>query len=177
MTYSLTLANIIPAGSSFITKVNGNDKSITSVVVSGNKVNLTLPEALGFGDIVSVSYLKPATNPLQSDAGVAAETITGQPVTNKVVGYTTQSTDASNKEKISVYPNPAREFINIPNLDPSLGPGIIRIYDFAGKLCMETRLDTGLNNKIPINLRSGIYVVKVEIGSIIKLVQKLVVLE
>ncbi len=177
MTYSLTLANIIPQASSFVTKVNGINRSVTSVAISGNKVNLTIPEELGFGDIVSVSYVKPATNPLQSDAGVAAETITAQPVTNKVVGYTTQSTDTSNKEKISVYPNPAREFINISNLEPSLGTGIIRIYDFSGKLCMETRLDTGLSNKIPINLKTGIYVVKVEIGSIIRLVQKLVVLD
>jgi hypothetical protein len=79
---------------------------------------------------------------------------------------------------ICIYPNPAKEFINISVLEPLLEPQIIRIFDLSGKLCMESRLDQGVSNaQIPINLESGLYIVKLMHGVLTLFTQKLIVTE
>ncbi|MCJ7447980.1 MAG: T9SS type A sorting domain-containing protein [Bacteroidales bacterium] len=84
MTYNLTLANIVPAPSSFTVMVNSSARSITSVAISGNKVLLTLSSPVVYGDVVTVAYTKPATNPLQTASGGQAASISAQTVTNRV---------------------------------------------------------------------------------------------
>jgi uncharacterized repeat protein (TIGR02059 family) len=84
MTYNLSLANIVPSATAFSVQVNSVARSINSVAVSGTKVTLTLSSPVAFGDIVNVSYTKPATNPLQTSAGGLAASISNQPVTNNV---------------------------------------------------------------------------------------------
>jgi uncharacterized repeat protein (TIGR02059 family) len=84
MTYSLSLANIVPAVSAFAVKVNSNARTISSVTISGTKVSLTLASPVVSGDVVTVAYTKPSTNPLQTSAGGQAASISAQTVTNKV---------------------------------------------------------------------------------------------
>ena len=84
MTYSLTLANIAPAITSFSVKVNTISRTVNSIAISGSKVSLTLASPVIFGDLVTVAYTKPATNPLQTSAGGQAASITAQNVTNNV---------------------------------------------------------------------------------------------
>jgi uncharacterized repeat protein (TIGR02059 family) len=84
MTYSLGLANVIPANSAFNVQVNATSRSVSSVAISGNKVLLTLSAAAKFGDIVTVSYTQPPTNKLQGTSGSAAATISAKPVTNNI---------------------------------------------------------------------------------------------
>ena len=85
ITYSLSLASIVPAASAFNVMVNSVSRSITSVAVSATQVQLTLATPVVFGDVVTVSYTKPSTNPLQTTAGGQAGTLTAQTVTNNVV--------------------------------------------------------------------------------------------
>ena len=85
MNYSLTLANIVPATSSFTVKVNSVARNIQFVRIYGSAVWVYLETGVASGDIVTVSYTKPATNPLQSEAGVTAASISDQPVTNNIV--------------------------------------------------------------------------------------------
>jgi uncharacterized repeat protein (TIGR02059 family) len=85
MTYSLTLANIVPAVSAFTINVNSVTRSVTSVTVSGTKVMLTLASPVVYGDLVTVAYTKPAVNPLQTTAGGQAESLTSQSVANNCV--------------------------------------------------------------------------------------------
>ena len=85
ITYSLSLASIVPAASAFNVMVNSVSRSITSVAVSATQVQLTLATPVVFGDVVTVSYTKPSTNPLQTTAGGQAGTLTAQTVTNTVV--------------------------------------------------------------------------------------------
>ena len=85
MTYSLSLANIVPAVSAFAVQVNSVDRAVSSVSVSGTTVQLTLSSPVIGGDVVTVSYTKPATNPLQTSAGDQAASISAKPVTNNVV--------------------------------------------------------------------------------------------
>ncbi len=84
ITYSLTLANIIPATSAFAVRVNSTARAVSSVTVSGTKVILTLVSPVTYGDVVTMAYTKPATNPLQTAAGGQAASLAAQNVTNNV---------------------------------------------------------------------------------------------
>ena len=84
ITYSLALANIVPAASAFNVQVNSTARSVSSVSVSGTKVLLTLSSPVAYGNTVNVAYTKPSTNPLQTSAGGQAATISAQSVTNRI---------------------------------------------------------------------------------------------
>jgi uncharacterized repeat protein (TIGR02059 family) len=85
LTYNLSLSNVtVPAASSFTVRVNGTIRNVNIVIISGTKVLLTLASPVVFGDIVTVAYTKPATNPLQTPSGGQAATISAQAVTNKL---------------------------------------------------------------------------------------------
>ena len=84
MTFSLTLANILPATSSFTVTVNGTPGSVSTVSVSGTKVLLGLSSQVSYGDRITVAYTKPSTNPLQTAAGGQAESFSARNVTNNV---------------------------------------------------------------------------------------------
>jgi hypothetical protein len=79
-------------------------------------------------------------------------------------------------EIISVYPNPATNFLVIDIQNPI--PGVIRtilIYDFSGKLCMEKELTTDETHSVPVNLKPGFYMMHIAEGSNIMLTQKLII--
>jgi uncharacterized repeat protein (TIGR02059 family) len=84
MTYSLSLAAIVPPNSAFIVKVNGQTRTVNAVTVAGNKVTLKLASPVAFGQEVTVAYNKPATNPLQTPQGGQVATMTARNVTNNV---------------------------------------------------------------------------------------------
>src|ERR1035437_2124254 len=82
MTYNLTLANYIPVGSAFSVLVNSVARTVNTVVISGTKVQLNLASHILPGDIVTISYTKPTSNPIQTTSGGTATSITNQPVIN-----------------------------------------------------------------------------------------------
>jgi len=82
MTYNLTLANLIPSASAFSVHVNASVRTVNAVSVSGTRVQLTLASPVFYGDVVTLSYIKPAGNPLQTATGGTAASISNQPVTN-----------------------------------------------------------------------------------------------
>jgi uncharacterized repeat protein (TIGR02059 family) len=84
MAYNLTLANIVPATSAFTVRVNDVTRAVNSVSISGTKVYLTLASPAVYGDVVTVAYTKPATNPVQTATGELAATISARNVTNNV---------------------------------------------------------------------------------------------
>ncbi len=85
MTYSVNLANVVPPGSAFIVMVNSSARSVSSVSISGTKVYLNLSSPVVYGNVVTVSYTRPSSNPLQNIAGGLASSITAQSVTNRVL--------------------------------------------------------------------------------------------
>jgi len=164
----------VPATSSFVVMVNGVKASITSVAISGNTVLLTLAVPVVFGDNVTVSYIKPSSNELKKASGETAVSFSSpQPVSNNC---TNLAGNSLKKGSITIYPNPAREFINISILETSMQPQLLKIFDLSGKLFLESQINTGTSNKVLINLKSGIYIVQIVSGNIINFVQKLVVL-
>ncbi len=82
--FSLALANIIPSVTSFIVKVNNISRSINSVAIVGTNVILTLASPVVYGDVVTLAYTKPSTNPLQTVVGGQAASLTTQNVINNV---------------------------------------------------------------------------------------------
>jgi hypothetical protein len=86
MTYNLTLANIVPATSAFAVLVNSVTRTVNSVAIVAGKPQLTLASAIVYGDVVTVAYTKPGSNPLQTAAGGQAASLSAQSVTNNIVG-------------------------------------------------------------------------------------------
>jgi uncharacterized repeat protein (TIGR02059 family) len=84
MTYNLTLESTVPGVSAFSVMVNSAARSINSVSVSGTKVILTLATPVVNGNIVTVAYTTPSSNPLQTPEGGQAASISAQTVSNKV---------------------------------------------------------------------------------------------
>jgi uncharacterized repeat protein (TIGR02059 family) len=163
LSYSLSLANIVSSNSAFNVQVNSVSRAVNSVTVSGTKVQLTLATPVKFGDVVVVSYTKPATNPLQTPNGGLAASISAQSVVNNLINPTKDANPVT--VIMTVSPNHVHKVLNI-NLAYSstptaaFSPEIIRISDQSGKLYVEQEIATGaVNIKIPINLSSGIYTV------------------
>lgn len=84
LTYDLTLADIVPLPSAFTVMVNNVSRNVSIVAISGTKVLLTLSEPVTYGDIVTVAYTRPSTNPLQTTEGGYASSLTNQSVTNNI---------------------------------------------------------------------------------------------
>lgn len=82
MRYSMNLAQVIPSGSAFTVAVNSTTRNVSSVSISGNIVYLELSSPVVYGDNISLSYARPSVNPLQSDAGTLAASISGRAVSN-----------------------------------------------------------------------------------------------
>jgi len=77
---------------------------------------------------------------------------------------------------VKLYPNPAREMVNIRIDEPTFNPDFIRIHTLAGKLIFTDEIDP-LNRElqIPVNFKPGIYIVQMGTGEITVFTQKLVV--
>jgi hypothetical protein len=81
----MSLANIVPSASAFPVTVNSSARTVTAVGVSGTKVTLTLSSPVVYGNIVTVDYNRPSSNPLQTSAGGQAASLPSpQPVKNNV---------------------------------------------------------------------------------------------
>jgi len=182
MTYNMTLANVVPAASTFSVRVNSVAITVNKVEISGTRVLLTLPSAIKFGDIITVSYTKPASNPLQTTTGGQALSISAQSIINNLINPVKDAIPGAITMTIS--PNHIHRIINIlmqytnsfSIQDPAMSPQIIRIFDISGKLFLEKLLVTGIANiKLPINLNSGFYTVLIFSGGLQMASQKIVV--
>jgi hypothetical protein len=176
LTYNSSLSTVLPSDTCFTALVNGNKAKIDRITIKETRVVISLSESIKNGDVIALSYNKPATNPLKGVSGGIIDAFSGMKVTNNV--KTIAADIPSGAEKISVYPNPAKDylFVNIQNPEASV-KRTIYIYDFSGKLCMKKELDTDVSHKMPIDLRPGFYMLRIEKGSETSLVQKLIVIQ
>ncbi len=106
LTYSLSLANIVPAASAFAVTVNSVSRSVSSVSVSGTKVNLTLSSPAAYGDVIRAAYTKPSSNPLQTPDGGQAASFSSQNVTNNVAApipvYVSSSVENATSSRVDI---------------------------------------------------------------------------
>ena len=68
--------------------------------------------------------------------------------------------DNSKLNKLSVYPNPAKDIVNLPIF---INASVITISDISGRIIMQTNSQYLLNNKMDIStLNTGLYIIHVE---------------
>ena len=72
----------VPAGSAFTVTVAGSGRTASSVAVDGATVTLTLASAVAYGEAVTVSYARPAANPLVDANRIPAAAFSGRTVAN-----------------------------------------------------------------------------------------------
>ena len=75
--------------------VNTVARTVSSVSISGTRVSLTLSSPIVYGNVVTVAYTKPATNPLQTASGGQAASITDRPVLNNCISSSNQPPNVS----------------------------------------------------------------------------------
>lgn len=179
MTFSDKLANIVPSTSSFSASINGTVQPVQSVLVIDDVVTLTLAASLTSRDTVTIAYTKPATNPLQTTIGGMPESFPARPVVNNILGVSTGTDEpVVNDGKISIYPNPAREYLTISNFNPGTQAATLRIYDHAGKVRQEIRLENLTSTTmIPVSVTPGFYIAQITLGTVVHYTQKIIVVK
>ena len=106
LTYDETLGANTPVTSAYTVEQRAGSSgpwsavTVSTVTVSGSKVTLALTSAVGVGDNVRVSYVKPTTNKLTDAIGNEAAALNNQTVTNSsarptltITGPTTETKD------------------------------------------------------------------------------------
>jgi uncharacterized repeat protein (TIGR02059 family) len=102
------LANIVPSVSSFTVQVNSTARTFNGVGISGPKVQLTLTSRILPGDVVTVSYIKPSANPLQTTSGGVAASISNQQVVNNCLN--------TSPTAVIISPSPSSSFTSPANI-------------------------------------------------------------
>ncbi len=77
-----------PAAGDYVVKVNGSTVTVSGVDANGSTVSLTLANPVNPGDVVTVSYVVPGSNPVEDVAGNDAAAFSNQAVTNNTVDTT-----------------------------------------------------------------------------------------
>lgn len=162
--YNVALVNVVPDISSFNVYVNSAPRTIKLVEVSGSNVSLTLSSAVCVGDEVSVSYIAPDTNPLQTAAGGRAANLTNQPVENN----SQLSKDFPLTAKLNPNPNSGHFIIEV-SCPPTSEEYDIRILNLLGKIIFQkTYAQEAYRNDLDLTyLESGIYLTYISIGKLI----------
>jgi uncharacterized repeat protein (TIGR02059 family) len=176
MTYDITLGNIVPAASAFNVLVNSATYAVSSVAISGTKVQLTLSSPIKFGDIVTVTYTKPATTPLQGSTGGLVANISTKPVTNNLAS--SAKTEPPLTVTIALSPYYVHKTLNVTltySITPTTtsAPKTLQITDLSGKLVISKAITQGATSvTIPLNLTRGIYNISTSGGTAPVVVKK-----
>jgi parallel beta-helix repeat protein len=139
ITYNVSLANIVPAASSFSVSVNSVVRTVNAVVISGTKVQSTLASPIVYGDVVTFSYTKPASNPLQTPSGGIATSISNQTVINNCINIAPTVNqppfvEISNPLKGNKYETNSTITIDVIASDPDGSISKVEFYSGAVKL-------------------------------------------
>lgn len=134
MTFSLTLANVVPSVTAFTVRVNNTARNVNSVSISGRKVYLNLASPVVYGDVITVSYTRPPNNPLQSTVGGQAETLTTQTVLNncRLPANQPPVANVSSPSKNDTFTAPATIIIDAMVYDPD--GNIVKVEFFNGQM-------------------------------------------
>lgn len=168
--FTAPLSPTVPAPESFAVTVNSMQRQVTGVAIKGNSVVLTLESPVFRGDHITVTYIAPPTNPLQSPTGEIIPGLTARTVTNNI-GIVNPS-----EPEITIFPNPAKDYFKIVNIRTIHLPGIVRLYDLSGKLRYEYVLNSEIVQTIPFDLSPGVYMLFLYVGNEVRHKAKIVVI-
>jgi parallel beta-helix repeat protein len=133
ITYNVSLTNIVPAALAFSVQVNSVVRTVTVVAISGTKVQLTMASSIISGDVVTITYTKPTSNPLQTASGAIAVNISNQPVINNCIN-TAPTAVITSPLTNSSFPASANITITANALDSDGSISIVEFYNGSTKL-------------------------------------------
>ena len=140
----------------------GNDSGISFPTVNGYYV---MGKASQYTD-ASASFMTPGFPSDSFYSEVAADGYTGKFLaffTNKGLN----STEHEMQNKISIYPNPALEILNIQTAEPLTEDTQINVFDVAGKKVLSTHAKaTDLNQLNVSSLNSGVYILQLSSSTV-----------
>jgi uncharacterized repeat protein (TIGR02059 family) len=139
LSFSLTLAAIIPAASAFRVLVNGSARGVSTVSVSGTKVILTLASPVLYGDMITVAYTRPSSSQLQTPEGGQAASFTAQVVTNNRTApvNSSPSINISSPTKSTAFIAPATVTIDATASDTD--GSVVRVDFYQGTVKLGER--------------------------------------
>jgi uncharacterized repeat protein (TIGR02059 family) len=146
LTYNQNLANIIPSIAAFTVQVNGTSRTVNSIVVSGTRVQLILANPIVYGDVVTVAYTKPSTNPLQTSEGAQAASLSARTVTNNCTAPGTPQPPPNQPPLVSIsspvkgssYTSPVTVVIDVEAFDHDGSIHSVALYNGNIKLGERT---------------------------------------
>jgi hypothetical protein len=95
----------------------------------------------------------------------------------KILGYRYKKNISYENLPVKVFPNPASDFFNIRIDDPLISLSFIKIVNQYGAIVLNQKLEGGLKEeRIPIDLKSGVYTLQFGSENITLFSQKLVVI-
>lgn len=112
--------------------------------------NLPAPRMVGFRSTSTMQDVIPPTG-TRIKSNLAFNLVNGLAIT-------------SLEENLVLYPNPAREWIQIRSQLPEGGAMILRIYELTGKLVQEQKCSDNQEIISVSNLKPGMYLVKLQTG-------------
>lgn len=94
----------------------------------------------------------------------------------RIFGFTYRNPGSYDEYPVKLYPNPARESVNVRIEDMTMKADFIRIVNLTGKVVYEDKLDPEIRDfQIPVDFRHGIYILQMGSGELTFFAQKLVV--
>ena len=136
----------VPATGAFTVRVAGSNVSVAKVAVDGAAVKLMLAAAAAFGDAVTVSYLAPATSPIQDGTGNDAGSLSQQQVVNNTPERGIVLSDGA----LLVNEGASRTYTVRLNAPPSADVTVTVVRDSGGSadVTFDTSTATGVQNTL-----------------------------
>lgn len=95
-----------------------------------------------------------------------------------IFGYEHKKTSDYEDQIVKIYPNPARELVNVLIDEPTFFPDFIKILSLTGNIIYDNIVDPGVRQfQIPTDFNEGIYVLQMGTGEITMFTQKLIVIK
>lgn len=94
----------------------------------------------------------------------------------RIFGYKYQIPGKKKDPLVILYPNPARDIINISIEDSGLKPELIRILNPTGTIVYEKKINPEERDiQVPVSFRCGLYIVQMSSGDLTLFTQKIIV--
>ncbi|NSW95720.1 MAG: discoidin domain-containing protein, partial [Bacteroidales bacterium] len=78
--------------------------------------------------------------------------------------------------QVVIYPNPARDLVNVMIIETALPPDLLRIVSMTGKVVYESKIEPDMKEfQIPVDLINGLYIIQLESGTVTVSAQKLII--
>jgi hypothetical protein len=168
------------AGSNTITTSKGTLQLISSISPSdaANKtVTWSIISGTGQASISSAGLVTAIANGTVT-AKVTAKDGSGVYGTLFITISNQGNADSTNfkGQPVTIYPNPAHEYINIRIVEQKLIPDFIRIFNLSGKVVLQYKVNPDVTElHIPLNLIEGIYILQMGARNVTMFAQKLII--